>query len=220
MAGRNLKYSAGSAADLADYITKFTAFSSNSTVIGSNNELGCNTNAFGDFVGNKYSPCLVTEIDSFNPDGSFNEFDFNQGIIVHSASSRDTCPYLEDFSTTNSCNAKASKKKISNIPDSDTKVSVLYSIWLPVDKVGSNEYSFNIRNTNVSFGTNGTKTIDADPSVYSFDVPFNGTIYRCYTATSVISNRTSGNDDSNDWSITDPELDASDKVLYFSSTLK
>ena len=222
LSGRNLKYAGNSAADLADYITKFTAFANSSTVIGSNDPLGCNTSNLGDFVGNKHSPCLVTEIPlaSFNADGSFNEITFNQGIIVNSDASRDTCQYLEDFATNNSCTAKSSRKRISNIPNSDTKVAVLYSIWLPVDQVSSNEYSFNIRNANTSFGTSGTKTIDATPSIYNLDVSFNGTTYKCYTATSAISNAGSSVDDSNDWSVTDAELDASDKVLHFSSTLK
>lgn len=222
LSGRTLKYAGNSAADLADYITKFTAFANSSTVIGSNDPLGCNLTGFGDFQGNKHSPCLVTEIPlgSFNADGSFNEVTFNQGIIVNSAASKDACDFLENFATANACTALPSKKIISNIPNSSTKVAVLYSIWLPVDQVSSNEYSFNIRNANTSFGTSGTKTIDATPSIYNLDVSFNGTTYKCYTATSAISNAGSSVDDSNDWSVTDAELDASDKVLHFSSTLK
>ena len=100
------------------------------------------------------------------------------------------------------------------------QVAVLYSIWLPVDQTGSNEYTFKIRNAKSDFGgATDTRELAADSTVFSHEVSFNGTIYRCYTATGSISSMvtSAGSSDTNPWSVTDPEVDSSDKTLYFSS---
>ena len=215
-------------------------------MLGSNDPIVCEVENIGSkvrhhFTGNKVSPCVITEIplNQFNSDGSFNEVSYNQGIILEDHSTCDKCPILE--TAKDACEAAfdssaydgksfqmlSSRQRVSKLDDvhlgsstgeSNLRVAVLYSIWLPVDQTGSNEYTFKIRNAKSDFGgTSDTRELTADSTVFGHDVSFNGTIYRCYTATGSISSTVSASDDTNPWSVTDPEVDSSDKTLYFSS---
>ena len=123
----------------------------------------------------------------------------------------------------------SSRQKVSKLDDihtggsgeSNMKVAVLYSIWLPVDQTEGSEYTFKIRNAKSDFGgTTDTRELTADSTVFSHEVSFNGTTYKCYTATGSISSSISSTDDTNPWSVSEPEVDPSDKTLYFSSVKK
>ena len=211
LTGRNAVYAGENATLLSNYISTITDFASSSTEIGSNDPLSCDTvsSLFGNTTslsGNRISPCVIAEIplNSFNSDGSFSSTAFDQGPLTDQAE----CAALNA-----ECPA-AINKTISNL--NDENVGVLYSIWLPVDKIGNNDYEFHFSNPGFP---GGSFFRSGDAVISSHEVSFNGTIYRCFTSSASLTPGSGQTNDGNGWSVHNGQLSGSNKVITFHSEI-